>query len=419
MPLGFQPNAFQGNAFQSAYQVVAGDYALGSPTFATPAVTEKIVFAAAAYSLGSPAFARPALGQISLVLHANAYSLGSPSIAIAGPIRQINRLNASAYSTASPVFATVGPVGQNYRLRVNLYATGSPAVATPLLIYNYQLHPQSYSISAIGWPPQPPAVLITALVHANAYWTQSPRFNYPRLQWQLVVSPVPPTYYSQAEAASNMLIGLLDILSSSIPPVVSTNATTARRLIATLRANADAAIRGETIGTQLQQIYAALNLLGPNYGAIERARQYLMGFAADASVLTQIVFRAALIMDLAVEAQILVAHKYTTRNDVQQAIRHVQTIFEQAKAIGIDEVDALVYQTLTALGGATVNALASLALQLPRFVEYDTRMPMPSLYLAQRIYRDPTRSDEIEQENSIVHPGFCPTALRVLSNIGV
>jgi hypothetical protein len=38
--------------------------------------------------------------------------------------------------------------------------------------------------------------------------------------------------------------------------------------------------------------------------------------------------------------------------------------------------------------------------------------------LAQHIYADPTRYAEIEAENGVVNPVFCPAQLRVLSNGG-
>ena len=139
---------------------------------------------------------------------------------------------------------------------------------------------------------------------------------------------------------------------------------------------------------------------------------------ASSSIFTQIVFRSALLMTLGIESTAITRMKFKTRDDAQLMIVHVQEMFDAAKAIGIDEVDVLVYQATVSLGGATIEYLAKQALQLPRFIEFDTTIRMPSLYLAQRVYRDPTRSDEMEDENGVIHPAFMPRVIRVLSNVG-
>src|SRR5262249_50888274 len=106
------------------------------------------------------------------------------------------------------------------------------------------------------------------------------------------------------------------------------------------------------------------------------------------------------------------------QTQIQNMIIHMRDAFDAAKAIGIDEVDVLVYQTLNAMGGALINHLGTTELQLPRMVTYRMQMPMPSLYLANRIYADATRSDEIEDENDVIHPAFVPPTIRVRSNAG-
>jgi prophage DNA circulation protein len=48
-------------------------------------------------------------------------------------------------------------------------------------------------------------------------------------------------------------------------------------------------------------------------------------------------------------------------------------------------------------------------------VTYTFGLRMPSLWIAQRLYADPTRAQEIIDENKIVHPAFCLTTIRALS----
>jgi hypothetical protein len=249
-------------------------------------------------------------------------------------------------------------------------------------------------------------------------------FAYPRLQWQVVTLDLPPTYLTQIESATNILIGMLNTLLSSIPPSQTPERDTVRVLINDLRSNADAAIRGNTLGTQLQAIFNACVPAGATFAGIEATRQYLMSQAGSTSVFSQIVLSNSLVMTLALESQIVANMSFTTQNDIRNMIAYMAGAFDDAKALGIDEIDVGVYQALNAMGGSLINHLSRSELQLPRYMTYVSGISMPSLYLANRIYASEggtssieTRSSEIEDENGVVHPAFCPRTLRVLSRV--
>jgi prophage DNA circulation protein len=186
-------------------------------------------------------------------------------------------------------------------------------------------------------------------------------------------------------------------------------------LVTTLRDNAAAAIRGNTLGTSLQAIFNAADAAGAQYAGIEAARKYLMAQSASTSIFTQAVMQNALVMTLAEECKIVSRTTFATQTETQNMILHMRDAFESARALGIEEIDIAYYQSITAMGGAMINHLATVELQLPRFMTYRAGAPMPSLYLAQRIYADPSRADELEAENGVIHPAFMPTVLRVLS----
>jgi hypothetical protein len=459
----FQSSAFQNNAFQSGVSLVAATYSLGSPAFAAPALHAKHALNTVSYTLGSPVFATPALTWRSPV---TSYTLGSPVFAT--PPLQIHfNLSVAAYSLGSPVFATPALTGIGITFHANPYSLaspvialpsmgrrltlngraltlGSPSFATPLLTVNYQLRSNEWASSSpdfarphltnnyvlsvvfpfwLGSPTSAPApiVLTTSLLHANDYWLDSPTAGFPRFQWSIDPSkPVlPPTYFTQAEEAANILKQLMNYVLMSVPSGITPVTNNVRRLASTLRDHAEEAIRGITLGTQLQQVYSAADLAGASYGGIEMARQYLMKQAASQSIFTQILFRSALVMTLALECKIVSRMTFANQEQCQNMVLHIRAIFEDAKAIGIDDVDALVYQSLTTLGGAIMNHLARTQLKLPRYLSWESRSPMPSLYLAQRIYADASRADEIEKENRIIHPAFCPTKIRVLSDAPV
>ena len=410
------PHAFQDNAFQSGVLIVASDFSLGSPSFATPTLGVKFVFTASAYSLGSPIFATPTLATFSSIKHftANPYSVASPAFALPS-IRLIQYLHANAYSVGSLSFA-LPAFNQNQHFFTNAMNLSALAWASAMLQRNFHLSAPAYSLSGLAFAAN---VLIrinsTLTISAEGYSLDHPRFGFPRLQTTIIHLPFARTYYSQAEEAAAMLRKLLDYILMSLPPDQTKARDECRRLVTTLRDNADEAIRGNRLGTDLVAIYDAADAAGASYGGIEAARQYLMTQVASTSVFTQIVMRNALIMTLAEECKIITRTEFATQTQVQNMIFHVRDMFDAARALGIDEVDVTLYQALTAMGGAIMNHLASVELQLPRYMAYRTAIPMPSLYLAHRIYADPTRSDEIEAENGVIHPAFCPMKLRVLS----
>jgi hypothetical protein len=413
----FQSSAFQVNSFQSGVSLVTADFSIGSPVFSTPAIKVKYQLVASAYWTASPSFAAMHIGGLNLILHANNYSIGSP-VFTAPSLRSVNRVNTNSYSIGSPVFSSTVAVIQKHVLFTNKMAVGSPDFGAAKIVTGYPLIAKGFSVGNLIWSSAVGPITTKYVLVAAPYWLDSPRFGYPRLQWSIVSLGLPPTYLTQVQDAAKMLNGLLDLLMASVPNIINDNTNTARRLISILQGNEEQSLRDGSLGTQLQNIYQAIADAGATYTGIEAARQYLMSQVANDSLYTQALFRSALIMTLSAESVAITNIKFTNRDDVQLMVLHAQDMFETAKAIGIDEVDILIYQTLNALGGKLISYLANTALQLPRFVEYDADFPMPSLYLAQRIYRDPTRSDEIESENAVVHPAFCPTRLRVLSNFG-
>jgi len=462
------PAAFQGNAFQSGVILVSSDYSLGHPVFATPTSGANYHFTApayslqglsiplvgrtthalnvlsytlqslgftsvgplhfnyhfttAAYSIGRPAFATPTLFSSSNLrpVTANPYSLGRPIFATP-TLRQVNqKLTISAYSLGNLSYAPA-TVGTNYRLFSNAWSLSSLEFDRPRLTLNYHLTGTAAALGPLAWAPVGP-IVVNYVFATNAYSLSSPQFALPRLQWDIVRLDLPPTYLTQVDQAVDILVGMLNTLLSSIPPSPTDARDLVRVLINTLRSNAEIAIRGNTLGTQLRQIFAACIPAGATFAGIDATRQFLMSQVADSSPFSQTVFRNALVMTLALQSQIVATMIFRTQTEIQNMLLYMRDAFDAAKALGIDEIDVTVYQTLNAMSGALINHMARTELQLPRFMTYASGASMPSLYLANRIYADETpqieaRATEIENENGVVHPAFCPRTLRVLSKV--
>src|SRR5262245_44609912 len=122
----FQTNAFQGNAFQTGVNLVAGDYSLGRPIFATPALTQNHHLSAAAYSLGP---------------------LDIPLVS-----RTVHALNVFSFSLKPLGFTSVGPIHFNYHFTTATYSLGRPVFATPTVFSSSNLKPCNANPYSLGHP---------------------------------------------------------------------------------------------------------------------------------------------------------------------------------------------------------------------------------------------------------------------------
>lgn len=412
------PRAFQDNAFQSGVSLVGGDYFIGSPIFATPPLTINYQLSANAYWAGSPSFATPVVGTAFIVISVTSYTLGSPSFATPN-LRSTQRLNVPGYDLGSPSFATPG-ITQTHRLSTNAYTTGSPSFAAPRLTQIYQFAALGFFIGSPDFGTVA-GIANNYVFGVNPYWTDGPSFAFPRLTVGpgTAVTPWPPTYLTQVEMATTFLQGFVNKVLASIPSTAAAAANDVLRIGNALRVNADAYLRGNNIGGALQSFMAAADKAGATYLGLEDAREYLMSYSGSVSEFVQLILRCAVVVTLSSQSRAITKMTFRSQQDAQAMVLAVKQAFDDAAAVGIDEFnDPTVYQSLVALSGATIKHLATTALQLPRYVQYTSDLPMPSLYLANRIYGDGSRFAEIEAENNAVHPAFMPRTLRVLSNVG-
>lgn len=95
-----------------------------------------------------------------------------------------------------------------------------------------------------------------------------------------------------------------------------------------------------------------------------------------------------------------------------QALDSIDAEITIAGNQGDDEV----YTTLRALRSEVIRDMNAKGAQLPTLITVTTRSPVPSLVLAQRLYRDPGRDDELARRANPVHPAFMPLSFSALSS---
>jgi prophage DNA circulation protein len=85
-------------------------------------------------------------------------------------------------------------------------------------------------------------------------------------------------------------------------------------------------------------------------------------------------------------------------------------------AVAGDQGEDETYEALSTLRAAVVADLNKRGAGLSSIKTFNLPSTLPSLALATRLYRDPTRSDELVAQANPVHPAFMPTTFKALAN---
>jgi hypothetical protein len=416
-----QNNFVQVNAWQAGYQLTAAAYSLGSPSFARPTFVK--VLSATSYSLGPLSIDKPVFHKVTL-LHANSYAPAALSFGTA-IAHQNHQLVGKPFSL-SISYSTTAAISQKHRFTApNQFWTGSPVFDKP---HTTIVNPLTAGAFYLGSPTQgiaPRVRIIGNRLRVSDYFI-APSFGYPRLTQTQVLAGMPPLFLTQIEEAAILLDTFLAYLLAAVPmnttgapniglgQSIPIDKNTVRRLVGDMRANATDLIRDATLAQPLQDVFTAAYLAHADFDLVDIGLDWLLQ-QRPASTWARAVMSGCLLMSMSLEAKLITNMTFVSREDVAVLINRVKINYEAAKELGIDDLDQATYQNLNSLGGALVNHLALTELQLPRFVDYEVNDIMPSLTLANLIYGDASKADEISDENKVIHPAFCPISLRVLS----
>lgn len=80
-----------------------------------------------------------------------------------------------------------------------------------------------------------------------------------------------------------------------------------------------------------------------------------------------------------------------------------------------DQGEDATFNALRAVRAAVALDLAERGAALPSVVTVETRQSVPAPVIAQRLYRDPSRADELVTQANPPHPAFMPVSFRALS----
>jgi prophage DNA circulation protein len=115
-------------------------------------------------------------------------------------------------------------------------------------------------------------------------------------------------------------------------------------------------------------------------------------------------------MTLMEQARILAAMTFTSRQQLDDFFTQIDASFQAAELTAADNLDNVAYTLLLNVHASVSNDLSTREFTLPQMVTYSFGRAMPALWLAQRIYQDGSRAQEIISENLPVNPLFMPAS---------
>ena len=189
----------------------------------------------------------------------------------------------------------------------------------------------------------------------------------------------------------------------------------ARPLCTALEAQAETVVAAAILGTRWRAIADGLAGDGVAVDRLELALDRLAGVVVttdDAASARTVAEMACLVaLGAAVPAEPLRA-----LDDAEALIARVADRFARVEDAIADIDDGMHWRTLAALQAAVAAYLSTATTALPRRQAVALAAPEPSLTVAQRLYQDAARGDELATENAVIHPAFMPLNLTALTS---
>jgi prophage DNA circulation protein len=177
----------------------------------------------------------------------------------------------------------------------------------------------------------------------------------------------------------------------------------------------------EPVATTAQALAAAILTASSTPGDALRTLGTLATFVpTDVAVGDQLVVQQAMTDMLhraALAAMATAGSNYQpeSSNDAVAARDQVLAILDAEITVAGDQGEDDVYQQLRYLRAQVVLDLNRRGAQLPTLATVTTAVAMPSLAIAQRLYRDVDRADELVARAGARHPGFMPLTFQALN----
>ena len=139
------------------------------------------------------------------------------------------------------------------------------------------------------------------------------------------------------------------------------------------------------------------------------------GLGGDMAIVRDAISVACRRLVLASLGRAVAAYKPTSYQDAANLRGMVTAALDVEITAAADAGDDSAYNVLRDLRAAIVLDLLTRGATLPQTITAHFQLPLPALVIAQRLYRDGSRSDEIIAESGAPHPAFCPISFQALA----
>jgi prophage DNA circulation protein len=226
-------------------------------------------------------------------------------------------------------------------------------------------------------------------------------------------------YKNEAEEAAPILQRSLYKLLGALPAIGKPEQTITRANFRTacghLILNALPFLQQDIAGPPLDRCFAlavdsGIELLGLRY--VRNQAYAEVPVTAGAKMVRSAIVYAS----MAHAASVLAGMTFTSREQVEQMKKVINEAQNRAEEEAADDMAQESYQRLVQFHAAVIFYLTETARPLPRMLQWRFSKVMSTLMLAQRLYYDASRADELREENHIIHPAFSKLSGRALSS---
>jgi prophage DNA circulation protein len=216
------------------------------------------------------------------------------------------------------------------------------------------------------------------------------------------------------EEATRLVINVVKDLLNTMTLDAGRTGSMVRLAAGDLIADAEMLIEGAAIAAPLAELFDLARLAGATVNEFDLVRKHTVAvipvYNATLSVQNSTI-RFALVQC----ARILAVTTLKSRPEVDAYLDRMNAAFDQAETVAANSLDQASYRSIIALHAAVTYDLTTRARPLPQMVVYNFVRSKPALWIAQRLYSDAARCDELVDENRPVHPAFVQMPVRALS----
>lgn len=219
---------------------------------------------------------------------------------------------------------------------------------------------------------------------------------------------------SELKEAAAILRSLLPALTAAAADQSGEPGASLRQAVGSLAARAEAAISQATAISDLGDCMVYALNAGVDFAGFGRMRSVALDMRASGWP-GVVVLTSFIQLTLIWQAYLVASTEFVSREQVDSYRVQLNAGFDAAELAASDLGDHIAYRALLAVHGAAIRDLSARARPLPQIVPYQLPVRQPSLWLANRLYGDAGRADELARENRAVHPLFMPASGRALS----